>query len=130
MLIEWLYDVDDYRIFWLNGMAGTGNSTIANSLYRCALSRGMLCTGHFCSRDWDLESARDIFRIFPTVAYQYARVLPPQYYILLAEVSKKKTTSSQATLEQQITYLILTPLKTVLDPLAHLYFIIIVAPDE
>lgn len=38
----WVADPDDYRVFWLNGMAGTGKSTIADSLTRYAKSKGVL----------------------------------------------------------------------------------------
>ena len=80
-LVEWLHNARDRDIFWLNGMAGTGKSTIADSLHRYARAMKVLGAGCFCSRD--LENARDVFRIFPTIAYQLAINLPSQYRTFL-----------------------------------------------
>lgn len=42
----WLADLDDYRVFWLNGMAGTGKSTIPDSLARYAKAEGISGTAN------------------------------------------------------------------------------------
>ncbi|EIM79719.1 uncharacterized protein STEHIDRAFT_163537 [Stereum hirsutum FP-91666 SS1] len=64
----WISDPEDHRIFWLNGMAGTGKTTISISLADYTRDKGLFRAGFFCSRDFD--ETRDIKRIFPSIAYQ------------------------------------------------------------
>jgi len=74
-----------YRVFWLNGMAGTGKSTIADSLVRYARSEGIFGAAFFCSRYF--ETARDINRIFPLIAFQLS-YRHPEYRNSLLDAPK------------------------------------------
>lgn len=58
------------RVYWLNGHAGSGKSTIAHSFCQRLHSSGQLGASFFCSRDF-LERS-DIKIIFPTLAFQLA----------------------------------------------------------
>jgi hypothetical protein len=59
------------RIFWLDGMAGTGKSTIARSIARRCSSEGLLGASFFFSRGGgELETAR---KFVTTIAVQLAR---------------------------------------------------------
>src|SRR5579859_4063060 len=49
---EWVTGHHDECIFWLNGMAGTGKSTIARTVARTCDSRKQLGASFFFSRDW------------------------------------------------------------------------------
>ena len=69
-LDQWLDDSDGPPVYWLNGMAGTGKSTIADSLYRAARQADIPVAGFFCSRDY--ESARKTLHIFSSLAHQLA----------------------------------------------------------
>ena len=73
-LESWLNDERDKRVFWLNGLAGTGKSTIAQTFAEITFADGMLGASFFCSRDYDDRS--NLRRIFPTVAFQLARRYP------------------------------------------------------
>jgi hypothetical protein len=42
---------EDTCIFWINGSAGTGKTTIAYTIARDCRTHGMLGAGFFCSRD-------------------------------------------------------------------------------
>ncbi|KAH8085425.1 hypothetical protein BXZ70DRAFT_900107, partial [Cristinia sonorae] len=122
----WLVSTEDYRVFWLNGMAGTGKSTIADSLVRYARAEGCLGAAFFCSRDF--ETARDINRIFPTIAFQLAHSIPLYKDKLIQLISGMA--SLPGSLEEQLNILILKPLKEVSGTFGRPYVVIIDALDE
>jgi hypothetical protein len=68
----WVEDPHDRCIFWLNGMAGTGKSTIARTIARKFDAKGCLGASFFFSRDSDDLNNADKF--FTTLAFQLARV--------------------------------------------------------
>ena len=55
----------------MNGLAGTGKSTIAQTIAERAFADGRLGASFFCSRDF--EDRRNLQAIFPTLAVQLAR---------------------------------------------------------
>ena len=57
-------------MFWLNGLAGTGKSTIAQTVSERTFADGRLGASFFCSRDF--EDRSDLQFIFPTLAFQLA----------------------------------------------------------
>ena len=69
-LESWLNDEQDKRVFWLNGLAGTGKSAIAQTFAEMLYADGMLGASFFCSRDYDDRS--NLRTIFPTLAFQLA----------------------------------------------------------
>jgi len=74
-LERWLKDEQDHHVFWLNGLAGTGKSTIAQTFAEISFADGMLGASFFCSRDFEDRSNLQV--IFPTLAFQLAyRYLP------------------------------------------------------
>jgi hypothetical protein len=58
------------RVLWLNGLAGTGKSTIARTVATTARERGILAASFFFSRDH--QERRRLASIVPTIAYQLA----------------------------------------------------------
>ncbi|KAG8690511.1 hypothetical protein FRC11_011052 [Ceratobasidium sp. 423] len=70
-LYHWSDDPDAKRIYLMNGMAGTGKTTIAYSLAKLLEDDGRLGASFFCTRTSD--ACRDANRIIPTIAYQLAR---------------------------------------------------------
>jgi len=74
-LENWLNDEQDKRVFWLNGLAGTGKSTIAQTFAEMSFADGKLGASFFCSRNFDDRS--NLRSIFPTLAFQLARRYPP-----------------------------------------------------
>ena len=73
-LENWLKDEEDKRVFWLNGLAGTGKSTIAQTFAEMSFADGKLGASFFCSRDFDDRS--NLRSIFPTLAFQLAHQYP------------------------------------------------------
>jgi len=69
-LERWLGDEQDHRVFWLNGLAGTGKSTIAQTFAEISFADGKLGASFFCSRDFANRS--NLQTIFPTLAFQLA----------------------------------------------------------
>ena len=58
-------------MYWLNGLAGTGKSTIAQTIAQRTFADGQLGASFFCSRDF--EDRSNLRFIFPTIAAQLAR---------------------------------------------------------
>ena len=67
----WARDFDRSPVYWLNGLAGTGKSTIAKTIAERLFADGQLGASFFCSRDF--EDRRNLQLIFPTLATQLAR---------------------------------------------------------
>ena len=71
---SWTKDFEKSPVFWLNGLAGTGKSTIAQTISERIFAEGLLGASFFCSRDF--EDRSDLHFIFPTLASQLARKYP------------------------------------------------------
>ncbi|KAJ4030296.1 hypothetical protein NW756_010176 [Fusarium oxysporum] len=71
---RWIDDPQSKTIFWLNGMAGTGKSTISRTVARARSERGDLGASFFFKRG---EMDRDnLSKFMPTLAYQLALSIP------------------------------------------------------
>jgi len=70
----WTRDFSQHPVYWLNGLAGTGKSTIAQTIAERAFAGGQLGASFFCSRDF--EDRSNLQFIFPTLAVQLARRYP------------------------------------------------------
>jgi len=68
-------------VYWLNGLAGTGKSTIAQTTAERLFADGRLGASFFCSRDF--EDRRNLRHIFPTLAIQLAYRYPEFRSILI-----------------------------------------------
>jgi len=107
-LERWLKDERDHRVFWLNGLAGTGKSTIAQTFAEIGFADGKLGASFFCSRDF--ENRSNLQAIFPTIAYQFAyRYLP--FREALLRVLRAKPGIAQESLCSQMERIIVGPLK-------------------
>ena len=73
-LEDWLENEQGQRVFWLNGLAGTGKSTIAQTFAEVTFAEAKLGASFFCSRDFEERS--NIQAIFPTLAFQLAYRYP------------------------------------------------------
>jgi len=67
---HWSAEEHKQQIFWLNGLAGTGKSTIAQTFAEKMFADGKLGASFFCSRDFADRS--NLQAIFPTLAFQLA----------------------------------------------------------
>jgi len=107
-LERWLKDERDHRVFWLNGLAGTGKSTIAQTFAEIGFADGKLGASFFCSRDF--ENRSNLQAILPTLAYQLAyRYFP--FREALLRVLRAKPGIAQESLCSQMERIIVGPLK-------------------
>jgi hypothetical protein len=105
---HWLTSEQGRRVFWLNGLAGTGKSTIAQTFAETTFADGKLGASFFCSRDF--EDRSNLRVIFPTLACQLAY----QYPLLrkeLLQVLKARPDVGRESLCSQVEKLIIGPLK-------------------
>ena len=105
---EWLMDNGDQRIFWLNGSAGTGKSTIAQTFAEMSFADGKLGASFFCSRGF--EDRSNPRAILPTLAFQLAhRYL--QFREELLQVLKTNPDVERESLSSQFEKLIVRPFR-------------------
>ena len=71
---HWTEDFSMSPVFWLNGLAGTGKSTIAQTVAERLSIDGCLGASFFCSRSFEDHS--NLHLIFPTLAFQLAQKYP------------------------------------------------------
>ena len=122
-LEHWLKDEQDHHVFWLNGLAGTGKSTITQTFAEVTFADGDLGASFFCSRDFEDRSNLQV--IFPTLAYQLAYQYSP-FRNQLLQVLKANPGVGQESLCSQMEKVIVGPLKAAQIPT----LIIIDALDE
>ena len=119
----WSTGQQEHCIFWLNGLAGTGKSTIAQTFAERMFADGRLGASFFCSRDF--EDRSNLQAIFPTLAYQLAFQYP-LFRDRLLQVLKACPDARKESLCSQMERFIVGPLKA-----AHISTIIIIdALDE
>ena len=119
----WSNDAQDKRVFWLNGLAGTGKSTIAKTFAETSFADGILGASFFCSRDYDDKS--NLQTIFPTLAFQLTHRYP-RFLEELLPVLRARPGVGRESLCSQMERLIVGPLKAT----QILTLIIIDALDE
>ena len=120
---QWLIGKSNQHVFWLNGLAGTGKSTIAQTFAETSFADGKLGASFFCSRDF--EDRSNLQAIFPTLAFQLAHQ-EPLFREELLQVLKTCPDVARESLCSQMEKLIVGPLKTASIPT----LIIIDALDE
>ena len=122
-LEQWIRDRRSQQVFWLNGLAGMGKSTIAQTFAEITFADGNLGASFFCSRDSDNRS--DLRAIFPTLAFQLAYQYP-RFREELLKLLRTKPGIGRQSLHLQMEKLIVGPLKATQIPT----LIIIDALDE
>jgi hypothetical protein len=106
-ILLWAKNPQDQNVFWLNGLAGTGKSTIAQSFSEVVASDGSLGASFFCSRDY--LNRRELKNIFPTLAHQLACRYPHFRSHIVASI-KKDPTLAHTSLISQLENLLVNPL--------------------
>ncbi|CAE6526615.1 unnamed protein product [Rhizoctonia solani] len=108
-LMEWFGDSGQETLYHLNGMAGTGKTTIAQTLSAQLYSSGRLGASFFCSKA--LAKCRDVNRIIPTIVYQLAQA-SPEFASELSRALELNIDSQLQGLEAQFQKLFLLPLQS------------------
>ncbi|KAF8755631.1 WD domain, G-beta repeat [Rhizoctonia solani] len=125
--LDWANSTDTFRLYWMNGMPGTGKTTIAYTLCQQLESTKQLGACFFCSRI--SPDCRDLNRIFPTIAHQLAQYSNP-YRNKLFEVLSETRNIAQRNINVQFENLILKPLASVKKVLQCDVVVVIDALDE
>jgi len=107
-LERWLKDKQDRPMFWLNGVAGTGKTTIAQTFAEISFADGKLGASFFCSRDF--EDRSNLQAIFPTLAHQLAYRYP-QFREKLLRVLRSNPDVGRESLCSQMERIIVGPLE-------------------
>jgi len=106
-LMHWAKNPQDQNVFWLNGLAGTGKSTIAQSFSKAIVKEGLLGASFFCSRDY--LDRKELKNIFPTLAYQLACHYP-HFQNHIISIIKNDPTIIHTSLISQLEKLLVNPL--------------------
>ncbi|CAE6460823.1 unnamed protein product [Rhizoctonia solani] len=126
-LLGWVRNKAEGSVYWLNGMAGTGKTTIAFSVCAELDSAHMLGASFFCSRL--REECRNVNKIIPSIAYQLARFSRPFQYALCNALEKHPDAHGKM-LQVQFDALIKDPILQVQHTLPEGLTVVIDALDE
>ena len=105
----WTEDFDMSPVFWLNGLAGTGKSTIAQTVSERMFADGRLGASFFCSRGF--EDRSDLQLIFPTLAFQLAQKYPDFRYSLIPLLQSNPDVVHES-LQDQMEKFLVDPLRS------------------
>ena len=105
---SWTKDFDNSPVFWLNGLAGTGKSTIAQTVAERIFTEGRLGASFFCSRDF--EDRSNLHFIFPSLAFQLAYKYP-EFRSHFVSLLKSNPDVAHESLYSQMQKLIAEPLQ-------------------
>ena len=107
---SWTKDFNKSPVFWLNGLAGTGKSTIAQTVSERIFADGLLGASFFCSRDFQDRS--DLQFICPTIAFQLAHKYS-KFRSVLVPLLQSDPDVVHESLYSQMRKLIVEPLRSV-----------------
>jgi len=127
-IMKWYEDLSSPCIFWLNGMAGTGKSTISRTLARELADKDRLAASFFFSRGrGDISHAG---KFFTTIATQLAERLP-KLRPLISKAINDHSDIHQRGLREQWQLLIYDPLKNINAPAQSQQLVVVIdALDE
>ena len=124
---EWATDPDGKSIFWLNGMAGTGKSTIAKTMAYTFADDGHLGASFFFKKgEGDRGNAS---RFFTTIARQLMVRFPELIPWVRLEIESDPSISDKA-LKEQFERLILQPICHISQVSQSALVVVIDALDE
>ncbi|CCO33531.1 Vegetative incompatibility protein HET-E-1 [Rhizoctonia solani AG-1 IB] len=127
LLLEWARTPDAGKTCWMNGMAGTGKTTIAYTVCSELDKAFQLGASFFCSRT--IPECRQVKNIIPSIAYQLARFSVP-FRCALANVLDQDPDAHIRSLNIQYQKLIVEPLAGVESSLPLDFIVVIDALDE
>jgi hypothetical protein len=127
-IYNWADGHDEHFIFWLNGLAGTGKSTIARTIARRYFEQGRLGASFFFSRDGgDVGHAG---KFFTSIAAQLANNALPLQRGIYDAIAERNDIAGQS-LRDQWNQLVFRPLSNLSGDSCPLSYILIVdALDE
>jgi hypothetical protein len=94
----WCDGNDKPSIFWLNGLAGTGKSTIARTIARRYSEQGHLGASFFFSRG--VQDVSHAGRFFTSLAVQLSKRIPSLQHYISDAISKNEDIASHSLSDQ------------------------------
>ncbi|KAI4202601.1 MAG: hypothetical protein LQ348_001480 [Seirophora lacunosa] len=128
--MKWAADDSSRCIFWLKGLAGTGKSTIANTVaFRLKAGTRPVATFFFKRGHGDLAHVR---KLIPTIARQLSIASPLYRQAIVAVIKKEPDLGSSANFREQYEKLLVEPLRGLLHPTHDRvqFYVIMDALDE
>ncbi|CAE7077777.1 unnamed protein product [Rhizoctonia solani] len=126
-LRDWTTNPKSEKIYWMNGMAGTGKTTIAYSYCEWLEVSNRLGASFFCSRI--SSTCRSLNQIIPTLAYQLAR-FSPAFRSRLCTTLNHDPDAGKLNVVQQFEKLIYQPVLDAKDAMPDSVVVVIDALDE
>ncbi|CAE6521013.1 unnamed protein product [Rhizoctonia solani] len=126
-LNEWAHGNQAHKVHWLNGMTGTGKTTIVYSFCAELDSSRKLGASFFCSHM--IPECRNVKHILPSITYQIASFSSPFRYAL-SQILKSDRDVHNRMLKNQFESLIVKPLLEVKHTLTFDIVAVIDALDE
>jgi archaellum biogenesis ATPase FlaH len=125
--MQWAEDPSSKCIFWLNGMAGTGKSTISRTIAHCFKEKNQLGASFFFKRG---EGGRDTAKnFFTTICKQLLLHIPALFRHVELAIHADPLISDKA-MKEQFTKLLLEPLLSLEQNESKTIVIVIDALDE
>ena len=107
---RWATDPDRPAVFWLQGMAGTGKSTVSRTVARWLDNEGLLGGSFFFKKGGaDRENAK---RLFTTLTKQIMERLPPDLQRPIKKAIKETRDIGSSNPQEQFNELLFKPLKS------------------
>lgn len=107
-ITNWIYGKNGHQIYWLNGGAGTGKTTIALTIADIISKDPTIFSANFfCSRE--SEGRSDAKLIFPSLAYSFAR-RDVRLRNRIVEVINDSPDIGHALVTEQLSRLLIEPL--------------------
>lgn len=106
---SWSKDPNASPVYWLNGVAGTGKSTIAQTIAERIFADGRLGASFFCSRDF--ADRRNLHYILPSIAFQLAHKYP-KFRSILVPILQSNPDIVHEKLYSQMESLVVRPLSS------------------
>jgi WD40 repeat protein len=125
-IMSWAESPASPVVFWLNGLAGTGKSTIALTMCERLAEKGVLGASFFMSRQ--VEERRRAPNVLRTIAYQLARHQPAFFDAISATLRDSPELTSSEGLQKLVAELLVKPARVLADSAGLL--IVIDAMDE
>ncbi|KAF9539978.1 YVTN repeat-like/Quino protein amine dehydrogenase, partial [Agrocybe pediades] len=126
-LRSWTNDLTSAKVFWMNGMAGTGKTTILYSFCQWLEDNSRLGGNFFCSRS--STSCRSLNKILPSLAYQLAHY-SPAFRSQLCTVLEDHQSPQTLNVGSQFKWVIETPFEKSKEAIPEGVVIVIDALDE
>ena len=123
----WADDKEGAKVYWMDGMAGTGKTTIGYSLCEWLAGVRQLGGSFFCSRN--SPKCRESNNIVPTLASQLAHY-SPAFRSVLCKALEEEPGASKLDIRWQFERLIERPMRDVKHAMPENVVIVIDALDE